>query len=400
LRVAWNTVKLSEVCEIQRGGSPRPIDKFITDDENGINWIKIGDVAESAKYITSTREKIKPEGVRSSREVGYGDFLLSNSMSFGRPYILRTSGCIHDGWLVLRYDKNQLTEDFLYHVLSSDFVHAQFVKYAVGAVVKNLNSEVVRRVSIPLPPIIEQRRIAAILDQADALRAKRREALAQLDSLTQSIFVKMFGNVASKNWRMDNIAGVAYPNKGAIRTGPFGSQLLHSEFVNDGVAVLGIDNAVGNQFTWGVRRFISEAKYLELKRYTVHPGDVLITIMGTCGRCAVVPDNIPTAINTKHLCCITLDQEKCLPNFLHAYFLMHPLARNYLKQTAKGAIMEGLNMGIIKDMPIPLVPINLQHDFCLRIDGITKLKAAQIKALAESDCLFTSLQHRAFRGEL
>lgn len=253
---------------------------------------------------------------------------------------------------------------------------------------------------LPLPPLPEQRRIAAILDKADALRAKRRAALAQLDTLAQSIFLDMFGDPAALGWRTATISHVASQADGAIRTGPFGSQLLHEEFTDDGIAVLGIDNAVENEFRWGQRRFISEAKYRQLSRYTVRPGDVLITIMGTCGRCAIVPDDIPTAINTKHLCCITLDRTKCLPAFLHAYFLGHPIARRYLAQKAKGAIMEGLNMGIIKEMPIPLAPIDLQLEFAERLRRLSEHRAAQRRSEANLEALFASLQHRAFRGEL
>src|SRR3990167_2376017 len=106
--IGWQTKRLEEVCEIARGGSPRPIESYFTDSPDGINWIKIGDAKEGEKYIYSTEQKIKPEGLSKTRLVKEGDFILSNSMSFGRPYIMKTKGCIHDGWLVL-HDKDKKT---------------------------------------------------------------------------------------------------------------------------------------------------------------------------------------------------------------------------------------------------------------------------------------------------
>ena len=246
----------------------------------------------------------------------------------------------------------------------------------------------------------EQRRIAAILDKADDLRAQRRAALAQLDALSQAMFFDMFGDAERLGWEMATVADVADQASASIRTGPFGSQLLHGEFMAEGVAVLGIDNAVTNSFRWERRRYISQTKYRQLRRYTVRPGDVLITIMGTCGRCAVVPDDVPTAINTKHLCCITLDRERCLPEYLHAYFLQHPIARRYLQQTAKGAIMDGLNMAIIKAMPIPIAPIVRQQRFKRALEQVNVLRRDCRQSHVALDALFASLQHRAFRGEL
>lgn len=246
----------------------------------------------------------------------------------------------------------------------------------------------------------DRKRIAEVLNQAEALRAKRRAALAQLDTITDALFLDLFGGAANNDWTVATVSDVAATNKGSIRTGPFGSQLLHSEFVDKGVAVLGIDNVVANEFRWGGRRYITESKYNDLERYTVRPGDVLITIMGTCGRCAVVPDNIPLAINTKHLCCITLDDRKAIPVYVQAYFLKHPEAQRYLTRTAKGAIMEGLNMGIIKKMPIPVPPMELQRKYERRAAAVEKLRRVHRTMLEELDSLFSTLQHRAFGGEL
>jgi type I restriction enzyme S subunit len=164
MKNGWQTKRLGEICEIERGGSPRPIQNFITTDPKGINWIKIGDATASGKYIYKTEEKIKPEGVKRSRMVYEGDFILSNSMSFGRPYIMKTTGCIHDGWLVLHQPK--VDPDYLYHVLGSDLVFSQFDRLAAGSTVRNLNIGLAKSVEIPYPPLSEQQRIVSILDEA------------------------------------------------------------------------------------------------------------------------------------------------------------------------------------------------------------------------------------------
>jgi type I restriction enzyme S subunit len=393
---AGQRITIGEVCSFLNGGTPsKSVERYFQGD---IPWITGADI--TSPVVTNARSFITKEAVASSatNRVPAGTVLLVTRTSVGKVATAGVDLCFSQDITALTPDASRLHATYLVEFLKTQEAH--FECQARGATIKGITRQVVGDLEIPLPPLAEQRRIAEVLDRAEALRAKRRAALAQLDSLTQSLFLDLFGDTVSNGWAMTDIAGVARPVAGSIRTGPFGSQLLHSEFTDCGIAVLGIDNAVANEFRWSERRFISEAKYRQLKRYTVHPGDVLITIMGTCGRCAVVPDDIPPAINTKHLCCITLDPAKCLPLFLHAYFLQHPIARKYLTQTAKGAIMSGLNMGLIKGMPIPLPPLPLQREFARRVGTVEKLKTAQRASLAELDALFAALQHRAFRGEL
>ncbi|MGI5061981.1 restriction endonuclease subunit S [Treponema denticola] len=173
----WAWCRLGVVADIARGGSPRPIEDFITDKKNGINWIKIGDTVPESKYIISAKEKIKPEGKKHSRFVHAGDFLLTNSMSFGRPYILKIDGCIHDGWLVFADIIKYLLKDFLYYALSSKYIYNSFSLVAAGSTVKNLKADTVKQVLFPLPPLLEQKRIItnieAIFAQIDLLEQNK-----------------------------------------------------------------------------------------------------------------------------------------------------------------------------------------------------------------------------------
>ena len=153
LPTSWQIKTLGEIFLIERGGSPRPIKNFLTNDENGINWIKIGDTKNVSKYIYSTAEKIKPEGKKHSRFVEIGDLILSNSMSFGHPYIMKTTGCIHDGWVVFRNTKKLIDEEYAYYALISNQIYAEFSKLATGSTVKNLSIDRIKQVAIPLPPL-------------------------------------------------------------------------------------------------------------------------------------------------------------------------------------------------------------------------------------------------------
>ena len=192
----WEEKKLGEVCRIERGGSPRPIKAFITDAPNGLNWIKIGDTDPQGKYIYSTKEKIKREGLKKSRWVEENDFLLSNSMSFGRPYILKTNGCIHDGWLVLRDYQKSLFIDYFYYMLLSSIVQKQFKMKAQGSTVSNLNTDRVASVKISFPSLSDQQAIVSHLDSLSStirkLEELQQKTLAECDALKQAMLREVF----------------------------------------------------------------------------------------------------------------------------------------------------------------------------------------------------------------
>jgi type I restriction enzyme S subunit len=188
--------KMIEVLDIARGGSPRPISSYLTNDKNGVNWVKISDATSSKKYITETSQKIKPEGVRRSRLVNPGDFLLSNSMSFGRPYIMGTTGCIHDGWLVLTNDKKLLNQDYLYYILGSKYIYDQFNRTAAGSTVRNLNISLAGQVTFPVPDLETQASLATQLidfeTSIDELKKSMADKLSKLLELKNSILFSTF----------------------------------------------------------------------------------------------------------------------------------------------------------------------------------------------------------------
>ncbi|WP_062642100.1 restriction endonuclease subunit S [Streptomyces maremycinicus] len=165
--VRWT--QMGDVTTIVRGASPRPIQAFLTDDAAGVPWIKIGDVPPGGKYITGTAERVTQAGAEKSRMVHPGDFVLSNSMSFGRPYISKIKGAIHDGWLAISGFEDSYLPDFLYHLLRSTPLQADFKRRAGSSTVSNLNAGIVRSVLVPVPSLEVQERIVGILDKFDAL---------------------------------------------------------------------------------------------------------------------------------------------------------------------------------------------------------------------------------------
>ena len=298
--------------------------------------------------------------------------------------------------------KNECVEDaqFFYYYLK---INIHLIESGFrGAGLRHVSKKHLEAIELPTNPSIDRAKVINLLGKADDIRRKWKQTLAMAGNILESAYTRIVGreNPYYSSWKPFFIEQLAEDRKGSIRSGPFGSALRHGEFVDDGIAVLGIDNAVQNKFSWAGRRFITKEKYEQLRRYKVFPNDVIITIMGTTGRSAVVPEDIPEAITTKHLATITCNTELIHPMVLSFAIHSDPTVIRQIKARNKGAIMDGLNLGIIRKLEINLPPMEEQLRFVL----ILKKTQAMQDLLANSDAygteLFNCLSQRAFRGEL
>jgi type I restriction enzyme S subunit len=191
----WVDRTLDQVCIVERGSSPRPIKEYFTTESDGVNWIKIGDTEEGGKYVYTTAQKITPEGAKQSRFVKEGDFILTNSMSYGRPYIMKTSGYIHDGWFVLRLNM-AIDTDYFYYLLSSPVVQSQFASLASGSVVKNISGDLVKKAVLPIPPLEHQHiiveKLLTMSEETQRLESIYQQKLAALEALKKSLLNQAF----------------------------------------------------------------------------------------------------------------------------------------------------------------------------------------------------------------
>ena len=268
-------VKLGDVMDISRGASPRPIQKYLTDDPSGVNWIKIGDVENNAKYITETKEKITAEGALKSRLLHKGDFVLSNSMSFGRPYILAIEGCIHDGWISMSNYQSVLLPDFLYHLLRSYNIQKYWKQKASSGTVSNLNADIVRKTEIPLPPIDVQTEIVRILDKFTELEA---ELEAELDCRK-----RQYEYYRDKLLSFENVGGqdVEWKKIGDFCDTLSGFPFESSKFQYSGIKLMRGKNVKRGYFDFNEEddRYWESSEGLE--KYLLQDGDIIISMDGS-----------------------------------------------------------------------------------------------------------------------
>jgi type I restriction enzyme S subunit len=339
-------VKLGEICEMGRGGSPRPIKSFLTTASNGVNWIKIGDSEVGSKYITSTREKIIPMGAKNSRMVYPGSFILSNSMSFGRPYIMKIEGCIHDGWLSLENIIDDVDQDYLYYALCSPLVKEQFKEGARGAIVNNLNIDIASKVTIPLPSLAEQKKMVTHIESKLAIVERAKTAaekqLATAQELRGAYLRGVFDESGFEQVRLGDV--LTKLTDGAHRT---------PVYTQTGVPFLSVKDMSSGAISFADTKFVSLETHEELsKRCDPEYGDILLTKVGTTGIPVLIDTHEPFSLFVS-VALLKYDKEKCDGEYL-VWALKSKSVQTQCNEKTQG---NGNQNWVLQDIANTLVPI-------------------------------------------
>lgn len=352
----WREKQFKDFIKVKRGASPRPIEHFLTKSTQGVNWIKIGDAPRHGKYITSTSEKITESGVTRSVRVFPGDFLLSNSMSFGRPYILAVEGCIHDGWLRLFDFQNDADDEFLFYLLLSDEVQIQYRQFAAGSGVQNLNKEVVKNVLVYLPDVPEQKRIAKTLSEFDEYIANLEELIEKKKNIREGAIEDLVtGKTRIKGfngkWQIVSFNQVIVPK---ARIGWQG--LKKHEYLKSGHSYLigGTDFKDGSISLDSIS-YVSQERYDMDANIQVKANDVLVTKDGTIGKVAMVPNlEKPATLNSGVF--VFRTKERLLPVFLYRV-LSSSVFKNFISVLSAGSTIKHLYQKDLKDFEFK-IPID------------------------------------------
>jgi len=360
----WCVFRLDEVFQIARGGSPRPIVDYITDSEDGYNWIKIGDTKNIDKYIYRTKQKIKKDGLKKSLLVKENDFILSNSMSFGKPYIMKTEGCIHDGWLLLRKLKEDISVDFMYYVLSSDVIKKQFISKAAGSTVQNLNIKLVESVKALIPPLLEQQKISEILSTVDeklkSIELQLIETQKLKKGLMQRILVQGIGHTKFKdsvlgkiphNWEVKKLSEISNVVRGGSPR-PAGSPLLFNGSYLPWITVAELTNS-SNKYITSTKTMLTKLGSTQTRILEVNT-----VVLANSGATLGIPRILKIRGGANDGVAAFLELTRISNDYL--YFYLQSLTKHFRDQLAPGSGQPNLNTSLIGGVNISIPPIEEQ----------------------------------------
>ena len=384
-------VTLGEICQIESGGTPSR--KSPENFGGNIAWVKIGDMLQGT--ITTTEEAITELGVSSSSAKVWpiGTLLVSIFATIGRTAVLGIPAASNQAIAGLQVDSNRMFTNYLRHYLDSSV--GALVASGRGIAQNNINLSMLKGWPVPVPSLDEQRRIAAILDRADELRTKRRQALAHLEILTQSIFRSMFGT-PGEGWRKARLDDICDVSSGITK-----GRKTAAEGLTD-YPYLAVSNVQDRSLNMSVVKEIAVSAH-EAERYRLRRGDLLLTEGGDpdkLGRGTIWNDDLPWCLHQNHVFRVRPRSVEAVPVYL-SWHLASPAAKSYFLRMAKQTTgIASINKTQLSATPVILPPRELQQTFAARVAAVERLKENHRKHLTELDALFASLQHRAFKGEL
>ncbi len=363
-------------------------------------YIDLSSVDQDTKSIAEAREIACIEAPSRARQlVSAGDVLVStvrpNLNGVARVPEEFDGATASTGFCVLRPEPSKIDGSYLFQWVKSSAFVSDMVSKATGASYPAVSDRIIFESSLPLPPLEEQRRIAAILDQAETLRTQRRAALAQLDSLTQSLFVDMFGdpNRNEKGWKVVALESVCDAIWDIDHKMP--------KSVEEGMPFISAKDLIENgQISFEDIKRISNDDFKHLsKKGLPRKGDIIYSRIGVnLGKARMVEVEFPFLAS--YSCCTIRPNESEIDRQYLCNLLDSPFLLKQAQSGIRGIAVPDLGMGEIRNFQIVLPPLALQQSFATRIQAIEALKATHRTALAELDALFASLQQRAFAGEL
>lgn len=392
--------ELSELAHIEIGRTPSRANPTYWGGSQ--KWLTISDF-EHGDLIERTKEAITEEAITECgvRIHEPGTLVMSFKLTIGKLGTLGEPMATNEAIAALKpIDKTVIYNRYLFHFLSQFNFDGLLDRAAKG---RTLNKAKLNRLPISFPRSIdEQRRIAAILDKADAIRRKRRQALAEIDTLLRATFLDMFGDPATnpKGFDVEPVQRVLSRDRAGTQSGPFGAALKKSELVAQGIPVWGIENVEHNSFNPTMRLFITPEKFAELERYDVRDGDVLISRAGTVGRMCIARPPVARSVLSTNLVRVSLDHSKMLPEYFVTLFTSFPDRLSQLRANKKDNAFSFLNPGTLKVLDIPQPDIKRQIEFARRVKALGRTKSLRAQAMEQANELFRALSQRAFRGEL
>ncbi|WP_018341674.1 restriction endonuclease subunit S [Cytophaga aurantiaca] len=363
----WEKEVLGDISEIVRGGSPRPIQDYQTTDIDGLNWLKIADVSSESKYIISTKEKVIVEALSSTREVNPGDLILSNSMSFGRPYILKIKTCIHDGWIAIRKISKKTFEDYLYYFISSESSQSYFQTNAAGAAVKNLNAEIIKLLPVYLPKNKkEQQKIASCLSWLDEVISVHSQKLESLKDHKKGLMQNLFpqeGETVPK-WRFKEFAK---------------DREWETKTIGEIAKVTTGNKDTQNKVDNGLYPFFVRSQTVERINSYSYDGEAILTSGDGVG----VGKNFHYIVGKfdfhQRVYSIYNFSEKTYGKFVYMYFSQY-FNERVMRMSAKNSV-DSVRMSMISDMPIILPKKNEQVKIAECLSSLDELIIEQTDKL-------------------